>query len=628
MSVPPTAQHRKSSLFTLAVGSVGVVYGNLGSNPLYVMKSVFQENRGLTVDPANIYGTVSLIFWALILVVFVKYVIFVTRADNRGEGGIMALMALALRGRHRSKHRAVITTLGLIGAALFYGDGVLTPAISVLSAAEGLEVAAPRLHDYVIPLAVSVLLGLFLFQSMGTERVGKLFGPIMIVWFVCLAVMGWQSLAQTPQIVRALHPGFGWHFLQSHGWGGFLGLGAAVLAVTGAETLYADLGHFGRKPIRLSWLLFVMPALVLNYLGQGALLLRAPEAAKNPFYLLAPEWALYPLIFLATAATVIASQAVISGAFSITRQAVQLDYLPRMKFVHTSNSEMGQVYAPGVNAFLLVGVLALILSFQSSGNLASAYGFSATSVMTIDTILAFVVAMDNWKWTWRRAALFLAIFLTVDCSFLYANAAKIPDGGWLPLLIGLCLYLFMSTWKKGRQALIGYLQRTAISLTEFLKQTQANPPLRVPGTAIFPYGRHLSLPYALLKNVHYNKILHERVILLTVSIEDVPYIPAGDRLVVENLGQEFYRITIHYGFKQTPDIPYALGLSSEFGLELDMRETHYYLGRETLIPSEKPSLNAWEERIFLFMFRNASNPISFFAIPTERALEIGSLIEI
>jgi KUP system potassium uptake protein len=628
MQAPSSDHQQKSGLFALAIGSVGVVYGNLGSSPLYTMKAIFREHHGLAVNQANVYGAVSLIFWALVLVVCVKYVIFVTRADNRGEGGIMALMALALRGRHRPKHRAVITTLGLIGAALFYGDAVITPAISVLSAAEGLEVAAPRLHDYVIPLSVSVLLGLFLFQSLGTERVGKLFGPIMIAWFFSLAVMGGRSLAQTPEIVRALHPMYGWRLLQTHGWLGFLSLGAVVLAVTGAETLYADLGHFGRKPIRFSWTLFVMPALVLNYLGQGALLLRDPEAAKNPFYLLAPEWALYPLIFLATAATVIASQAVISGAFSITRQAVQLDYLPRMKFVHTSHSEMGQVYAPGVNAFLLIGVLVLMLSFQSSSNLATAYGFAATSVMSIDTALAFIVALDAWKWPWRRAAFFLATFLTLELSFLSANAVKILDGGWLPLLIGLFLYLFMSTWKKGRKALAWHLQRSAVSLTEFLKQIEANPPLRVSGTAIFPYGRHISLPYALLQNVQYNKILHERVILLTVATEDVPYVPACDRLEVENLGQEFYRVTIHYGFKQTPDIPYALGLSGESGLDLDIRETQYYLGRETLIPSDNPALNAWEERIFLFMFRNASNPISFFAIPTERALEIGSLIEI
>jgi KUP system potassium uptake protein len=537
-------------------------------------------------------------------------------------------MALALRGRHRSKHRGIITTLGLCGAALFYGDGAITPAISVLSAVEGLELAAPGLHEYVIPAAISVLVALFSFQRMGTESVGKLFGPIMLLWFVSLAWMGWRSVMETPEILHALHPKFGLRFFLEHRWGGFVVLGAVVLALTGAEALYADMGHFGKQPIRASWLLFVMPALMLNYLGQGALILRDPAAVKNPFYLLAPEWGLYPLIGLATVATVIASQAVISGAFSITCQAVQLDYLPRMRFIHTSTSEKGQVYAPGVNASLLLAVLILVLVFQSSGNLASAYGFAVTGAMTIDSCLVFVVATDTWKWPWQRAVAFLAVLLMVDLSFLTANAVKIIDGGWLPLLIGVFLFLLMSTWKKGRQALVWHLQRSAISLTEFLRQLQDNPLPRVSGTAIFPYARHLSMPFALLQNVQYNKVLHERVILLTVEIEDIPYAHAKDRLMVENLGNHLYRVTIHYGFMQTPDIPYALGLLGEFGLELDIRDALYYLGRETLIPSDNPALNALEERLFIFMFRNASNSINFFAIPTERALEIGSLIEV
>lgn len=631
--IPMEASNRsesdaKSTFAALSIGAIGVVYGDVGTSPLYTMKEIFNEAHGLEPDPSNVFGAMSLIFWSLVMVICLKYVIFVMRADNRGEGGIMALMALALRKRHRPRQRAIITTLGLFGASLFYGDGIITPAISVLSAVEGLEVAAPVLHPYVIPLAIGVLVGLFLFQSKGTEGVGKLFGPVMIFWFLSLAVMGINSLVQSPEIVKALHPKFGMHFFMDHQWKGFLALGAVVLALTGAEALYADMGHFGRKPIQASWILFVMPALLLNYLGQGALILRNPEAIKNPFYLLAPDWALYPLIALSTAATVIASQAVISGAFSITRQAVQLDYIPRLRFIHTSNSEMGQVYAPGINRFLLIAVFVLVLVFQSSSNLASAYGFAVTGTMAIDTSLAFIVALDVWRWSWQKAGLFLVIFLSVDLSFLAANAAKILDGGWFPLLIGSILFLLMSTWKKGRQALVRHLQRLSISLTEFLRNIEASPPIRVPGTAFFLYGRHLSLPFPLLKNLEYNKILHDRVILLTVTTQDIPYVKAKDRLDVESLGQNFYRITINFGFKQSPDIPHALHLLRGQGFQINLDESIFFLGRETLIPSDKPALNGWQERIFIFMFRNASNPIVFFGIPSAHAVEIGTLVEL
>ncbi|MDD5036285.1 MAG: KUP/HAK/KT family potassium transporter, partial [Methylococcaceae bacterium] len=535
---------------------------------------------------------------------------------------------LALRKRNQPRQRAIIITLGLFGAALFYGDGIITPAISVLSAVEGLEVAAPGLHRYVIPLTLAILIGLFMFQSKGTEKVGKLFGPIMLFWFISLALMGVDSIIQSPDIVQALYPKFGLQFFLTHHWHGFLALGAVVLVVTGTEALYADMGHFGRKPIQASWIVFVMPALLLNYLGQGALILRNPEAIQNPFYLLAPDWALYPLIALSTASTVIASQAVISGAFSITRQAVQLDYIPRQHFIHTSNSQIGQIYAPDVNRFLLVAVVVLVMTFQNSTNLANAYGFAVTGTMTVTTCLAFIVALDVWKWEWRLAALFLGVFLTIDLSFFFATAMKIIDGGWFPLLIGSLLFLLMSTWKKGRQELTRHLQRSSISLTQFLSRVEAEAPLRVAGTAIFLYSRHLSLPFALLQNLEYNKILHERVILVTVAIHDIPYVYAKDRLEVEDLGQNFYRITIHFGFKQAPDIPYALELSKQQGLPVNLRQAQFFLGRETLVPSDKPALNPWQERIFILMFRNASNPISFFGIPTDQALEIGTMVEV
>lgn len=623
-----TQTHNKSSFYALALGAIGVVYGDVGTSPLYTMKEIFNEAHGLSPDKSTVFGSISLIFWALVMVICLKYVIFVMRADNRGEGGIMALMALALRGRHKTNQRAIIVGLGLFGAALFYGDGIITPAISVLSAVEGLEVAAPALHPFVIPLTMGVLVGLFLFQSMGTDRVGKLFGPVMVFWFISLAVMGVNSLLQSPGILLALHPKYGYEFFVMHHWHGFLALGAVVLALTGAEALYADMGHFGRKPIQFSWILFVMPALLLNYLGQGALILRNPQAIANPFYLLAPDWALYPLIALSTAATVIASQAVISGAFSITRQAVQLDYIPRLHFIHTSHSEMGQVYAPAVNRFLLVAVMLLVLAFQSSSNLASAYGFAVTGTMAIDTSLAFIVAMDVWKWQRKWAVTFLVVFLSVDLAFLFANAIKIIDGGWFPLLIAAILYLLMTTWRKGRKALVGHLQRSATSLTVFMNQIKGSPPIRVPGTAIFLYSRHLSLPFALLQNLEYNKILHDQVILLTVTTQDIPYVLAKDRLEVEDLGQNFFRVTINFGFAQSPNLPYALELIAKQGIKLNLHEAMFFTGRETLVPSANPALNPWQERIFILMFRNSSNPILFFGIPSKQALEIGTLVEI
>ncbi|MBS1214446.1 MAG: trkD, partial [Proteobacteria bacterium] len=529
-------EHRESKragFLPLCIGAIGVVYGDVGTSPLYTVKEIFNGPHALPVTTANVLGVLSLIFWSLMTVITLKYISFIMRADNRGEGGIMALMALALRHRHQRRQRTMIGIIGLFGTALFYGDGLITPAISVLSAVEGLEVAAPALEHFVVPIAVCVLLGLFYIQSKGTRKVGAFFGPVMVVWFVCLFVLGWNSLQQDERVLRALDPRHGIHFFMENHWHAFLALGAVVLAITGAEALYADMGHFGRNPIRVSWFVLVFPALIVNYLGQGALILRNPEAIQNPFYLLVPSWALYPMIGLSTLATVIASQAVISGAFSMTRQAIQLDYLPRQRLVHTSTSEIGQIFVPLVNWFLMIGVIGLVIGFGSSSNMASAYGIAVTGAMTIDTLLASVIALDVWRWPPLVTAVLMGFFAIVDLAFLAANIPKIPHGGWFPLLLGSLLFLVMLAWKRGRELLMQHLQRAAISLTVFLENIRTMPPIRVPGTAVFMTSRHLSLPFPLLQNFENNKVLHEKVILMTVNVEDVPYVSFESRLDVE-----------------------------------------------------------------------------------------------
>jgi KUP system potassium uptake protein len=616
-------------LLPLTIGAIGVVYGDVGTSPLYAMKEIFNGPHAVQPTPENVLGILSLVFWALIFVISLKYVLFVMRADNRGEGGIMALMALALRRRHRHRQRGLIVTLGLIGTALFYGDGVITPAISVLSAIEGLEVAAPALQAYVIPIAISVLIGLFLFQSRGTATVGLLFGPIMCVWFAALALLGWLSVKENPAIWQALDPIHGLRFFLGHGWHAFLALGAVVLALTGAEALYADMGHFGKWPIRAAWFALVLPALALNYFGQGALVLRDPSAVQNPFYLLAPSWALYPMVALATVATVIASQAVISGAFSITMQAMQMDYIPRMQRVHTSVSAMGQIYLPTMNRALLTIIICTVLSFKSSGNLAAAYGIAVTGTMIVTTLLAWVVALDSWKWPPRWTGVLVGSFLIIDLAFFSANLLKIPQGGWFPLALGGVLFALMSTWRRGREVVLRHLQMAAISLTGFLSELSEQPPrIRASGTAVFMTARHLSMPHALQRNYEHNQVLHERVILLTIVTEDVPYILDWERLEIESLEQGFYRITAKHGFMETPDVREIIRLCGAQGLQIDIRQTSFFIGRETLIPSPKPDLNFWQEKIFLFMFRNASTPILFFNIPPERVVELGAQFEI
>ena len=617
------------NVLTLTVGAIGVVFGDIGTSPLYVLKVAFSGPGGADINHANILGVLSLMLWALILVVSLKYVLFIMRADNKGEGGIMALIALTQRVFNTdSRRKWLLLTLGLFGAALFYGDGMITPAISVLSAVEGLEVTEPALQTYVIPISLSVLVGLFLIQSQGTGPVGKLFGPVMILWFITLGGLGVASIAQTPAVLVAFNPLHGLAYFQIHGLTGLMILGAVVLAVTGGEALYADMGHFGKQPIRYAWLGFVFPALVLNYLGQGALLLREPDAAQNPFFLLAPEWALYPMILLATLATVIASQAVITGAFSITRQAIQLGYIPRMQVRHTSDQAIGQIYIPAINWMLLAGVALLVLGFHSSGNLASAYGIAVTGTMAIDTILAFTVVWAFWKWPLPLVLGGAAFFLVIDLAFFGANVPKIVHGGWFPLAIGLVIFTLLTTWKHGRELLLQRMQSDSIDLAAFIEGIVSFEHQRVPGTAIFLHATGKGVPHALLHNLSHNKVLHERVVILRVITEEVPSIPDAKRIQLTELGSGFYRLEIRFGFREEPDIPKALKLCDVLGLHFEMMETSFFLSRETLIPTKMPGMALWRENIFAAMAQNAESAMRFFKLPVNRVVELGTQIEI
>lgn len=629
MQTSTNAHEPSAGLLALMLSAIGVVYGDVGTSPLYTMKEIFNGPHAVQATPENVLGILSLIFWSLILVISIKYVLFVMRANNRGEGGIMALMALALRHRNQQRQRNIIIALGLFGTALFYGDGIITPAISVLSAVEGLQVAAPALQAYVLPVTIVVLIALFLFQSYGTAKVGLLFGPIMMLWFGVLGLLGWLSVCQNPDVLQALNPAHGLRFFLEHGWHAFVALGAVVLALTGAEALYADMGHFGKRPIQMAWFSMILPALALNYFGQGALILREPAAVLNPFYLLAPDWAMYPMVGLATAATVIASQAVISGVFSITSQAMQMDYIPRMQQVHTSTGAMGQIYVPTMNRMLLLLVICTVLGFGSSGNLAAAYGLAVTGTMMITTLLALVVALDSWRWSPLWTGALVALFLIVDGAFLGANLLKIPQGGWFPLALAVILFFVMSTWRRGREVLTYHLQKAALSLTGFIANLTLYPPLaRVPGTAVYMSARNLSMPHALQVNFEHNQVLHERIVLLTMSTADIPVIPDQERIDIDQMGQGFYRVTARYGFMETPNVPQILRLCKLNGLDIDRHSASFFIGRETLIPSNKPNLNPLQERIFLIMFRNASSPIQFFKVPPERVVELGVQFEI
>ena len=618
----------KTRVYTLALAALGVVFGDIGTSPLYTMREIFAgSHHPLPLTQDNVFGILSLIFWSLILIVSVKYLAFILRADNRGEGGIMALLALAGRvvaGDPRKQYALMM--VGVVGACLFFADGMITPAISVMSAVEGLEVAAPALHAYVTPITLVIIFILFWMQSKGTGVIGAFFGPVMILWFTTLGLLGVISIAQMPEILGALNPIHAFEFFQTNSLIAFIALGTVVLAVTGTEAIYADMGHFGRKPIRIAWFTFVLPALVLNYFGQGALILRDASTVKNPFYLLAPEWLLYPMIGLATVATVIASQAVISGTFSVSRQALQLGFLPRMQIEHTSEREKGQIYMPRVNWGLMLAVMALVVGFGSSGNLAAAYGIAVTGDMVIATLLAAVVFRRVWNWSLWSTGLLVSLFLIVDLAFFSANLLKILDGGWFPILIGAIIFVVMTTWRRGRNLLLNKLKNEAMALEPFIDAISAHPPTRVPGNAIFLTQNPDGVPHSLLHNLKHNKVLHDRVVLLTVKIEDIPHTEHEDRVKVEDLTHGFYRVLIHYGFKDEPDVPGELDRCREMGLDLDTMNTSFFIGKESLIATPDSDMAYWREKLFVGMFRNADSITNHFNLPPNRVVELGAQV--
>ena len=617
------------SLGILSLAALGVVYGDIGTSPLYVMKTVFDPVHGLAANAENVIGIISLIFWALMIVVSLKYITLILRADNNGEGGIMALLSLASSsvGNH-PKLRNILFLIGGFGAALFYGDGVITPAISVLSAVEGLEVATPLLKPYVLPITLAVLTMLFVLQQRGTGGIGAMFGPITLIWFSTLGLAGFVNISAAPQILAALNPFHAFTFCLNNGWLAFVAFGAVVLAVTGGEALYADMGHFGAKPIRLAWYGCVLPALTLNYLGQGALLLSDPLAISNPFYLLFPAWALYPAVGLATVATVIASQAVISGVFSMTKQAIQLGFLPRMQIKYTSDRKIGQIYIPFVNWTLLAAVVMAVLGFGSSSSLASAYGFAVTATMVIETILTLFVLRYAWKYSWFLSVFATAIFVTVDMTFFAATTLKLAQGGWFPLAIGVVIFTIMVTWHRGRQILFDHLRSVAIPLQPFLESLSAHPPVRVAGTSVFLTADPDGVPHALLHNLAHNQVLHERVVILTVLYMETPRVPASQRISVKSLVNNCYQITVRYGFKDQPNLPYALEMCEPYGLVFEPLKTSFFLSRDIVVPSPGAGMALWRERLFATMARNASSAAEYFKLPANRVLELGARIEI
>ncbi|MBC7756550.1 MAG: potassium transporter Kup [Bdellovibrio sp.] len=623
-------QIHKPALPVMALAALGVVFGDIGTSPLYTMKEVFLAgHHPLTLNAANVYGILSLITWALIIIVSIKYVAFIMRADNRGEGGIMALLALASRNQEGNKKKQrYIMLLGILGACMFYADGMITPAISVLSAVEGLEIAAPNLHEFIVPITLIVLFGLFWAQSKGTAVVGAFFGPIMLVWFGTLAVLGIINILHDASILSALNPMYGVHFFANQPWVAFVSLGSVVLAVTGAEALYADMGHFGRFPIRLAWFGFVLPSLLLNYFGQGALLLHNATAIQNPFYLLAPEWLLIPLILLATISTVIASQAVITGAFSISRQALQLGYLPRMHIQHTSESEQGQVYMPRINWGLMVATMVLVVGFGSSGKLAAAYGIAVTGNMVMTTLLASIVFREIWRWSKFKTVILVTLFLVIDFAFFGASLLKIPDGGWVPLLVGTIIFVLMLTWKNGRSMVYTRLKADAMAIESFIEAIGAHPPPRVPGTALFMTPNPEGVPHAMLHNLKHNKVLHEKVVIATVKFLDIPHTNLDERVSVEALPYEFYRVTVKYGFKDEPDLPRDLALCAKYGLSIDAMDTSYFIGKESLIASHKTGMAYWRKKIFIGLFRTAESITNQFKLPPNRVVELGSQLMI
>jgi KUP system potassium uptake protein len=615
----------------LALAALGIVYGDIGTSPLYALRECFSPAIGLTTTPPTIFGILSLLIWALLLVVTVKYLWVVMRADNQGEGGILALMALAHRddGAPSFPQRlSPLIILGLLGAAFVYGDGIITPAISVLSAVEGLNVATPLFNPYIVVIAVSILFGLFAVQSKGTGHIGQVFGPIMLLWFVCLAVLGVRSVIQSPRILESFSPLYGIRLLVEHPGQGFVVLGSVFLALTGAEALYADMGHFGRGPIRLSWYTIVLPSLLLQYLGQGALLLREPDAVANPFYLLAPSWLIYPLVGLATIATVIASQALLSGAFSLTQQAIHLGYLPRMGIQHTSAVHIGQIYVPVVNWSLFIGTISLVLLFGSSTNLAAAYGIAVSGTMVMTTLLLYVIARHAWHWPVLVAGTVTGTFLLIDLGFFSANVLKIWQGGWLPLVLGLALFTLMTTWSGGRALVTNYLHLTMPPLAQFLTDLLARHPVRVPGHAVFLTQSHEITPPAFLQNVRHNTVLHELVVFLTIVTARVPLVPRAQQLDIGQFAPGIYRVTMRHGFMEMPEIPVLLLQCHEQGVPVNLQDATFFLSRINSLATPKPGMALWREHLFVFLSRNSRRTSSFLGIPSEQAVEIGVVVDI
>jgi len=614
----------------LAVAALGVVYGDIGTSPLYAMREAFHGPHGIPVTPDNVMGVLSLVFWSLVLVVTIKYHIVIIRADNKGEGGVVALMALVQGSRlaRGLSPRKIMVVLGIFGAALIYADGALTPAISVMSAVEGLEVATPALSHLVVPLTLIILVGLFWMQRHGTARIGAVFGPVMLVWFATLSVLGLVHIVGQPGVLAAVSPYYAARFVAENVGRSLIVLGAVFLVVTGGEALYADLGHFGHRAIQYAWFCVGFPALLLNYFGQGALLLDNPAAAVNPFYHLAPTWALYPLIALATAAAIIASQAVISGSFSLTRQAMQLGYAPRLRIDHTSSREIGQIYVPAVNWGLMLLTCALVLGFGTSSNIAGAYGVAISTLMVMTTFMFYVMSREVWRWSFARAALVGVLFLLLDIPFLVANALKVQHGGWVPLAIAVALYVLMTTWKRGREILSKRMLEKTVPLKLLLADLAAEPPIRVPGTAVFMYGSVDGTPPALIHNLAHNKVLHEKIVFLTVTTEDVPYVAAAERVTVKRIGKGFHSVVARYGFTEDPDIVDVLAACKVQQLDIPIEGTTFFLGRETVIASERPGMSLWRESVFAFMTRNALRATAFFKIPPNQVFEVGAQVEL
>lgn len=620
---------RGKRLLVLGLAAIGVVYGDIGTSPIYAIRESFHASYGLAATPANVLGVLSLIFWSLILVISIKYLVLVLRADNNGEGGIIALTALVSPpDQNHEGRRWILVLLGLFGAALLYGDSMITPAISVVSAIEGLEVATPVFEPYIIPITIGILVALFAVQHKGTAGIGSVFGPITLTWFLTLAVLGIVQVAQHPDVLRALNPAHGFTFFLRNGWAGFLVLGSVFLVVTGGEALYADIGHFGLRPIRLTWFCVVLPSLLLNYFGQGALIISNPETVEHPFFHMIPGWGLYPLVILATVATIIASQAVISGAFSLTRQAVQLGYFPRLKVEQTSKTQFGQIYMPAINWMLMIACIGLVIGFRTSSNLASAYGVAVTTDMVFTTILFAIVARTRWAWSRWLVALMGLVLLTIDLSFWGANLPKIPTGGWFPLVIAGIMFTVMTTWKTGRRILGKRLSQKIIPHEEFIEMIREDPPERIPGTAVFMDSNPRGTPQALIHNLKHNKVLHERVVLLTLITQEVPYVREEDRINIHRLGDNIFRINAGIGFAEDPDVPNILSRCETDDEGFEMEDTTFFLGRETMLATKKPGMAIWREKLFVWMSRNARRAASYFRIPSDRIVEIGTQIDL